>query len=171
MVAKLTVRYPDFGKRVQQRAKEKGLSIAEIQKALKVTYEMARRYWKGIAKPRSHRMKILASLLSSSVAWLEYGEKESDSSSARERATISYAQSTQLALSDEAVEIGMVFQMLSPAQREFYRSQMFRDAALKRVAPWLRTGRPAGESYPRYEKNMERDIERRVRQMQLDLGK
>lgn len=165
MVGKLTVRYPDFGKRVQARAKEKGLGIADIQRSLKVTYEMARRYWEGIAKPRDKRIRALALLLGSTVSWLEHGESTLE---AREKSP-AYTADGQLGLSEEALEIAMVYQFLSVAQREFYKSQMFRDAALSRVAPWLKTGRPAGDDYERYEKSMERDFERRMRQMQLDL--
>jgi transcriptional regulator with XRE-family HTH domain len=165
MVAtKLSVRYPEFGKRVRARAEEKNISIADIQHGLKVTYEMARRYWEGIAKPREPKMRKLADLIGAKVAWLEYGE--ADAGEARERAA-AYAGTAQL--NEEARELAMAFQLLTPVQREFYKGQIFRDAALGRVAPWLKAGRPAGDSYSRYERSMERDIEKRVRQLQLNL--
>jgi transcriptional regulator with XRE-family HTH domain len=164
MVARLRVRHPDFGKRVQAKARARGLHIADIQKGLKVTYEMARRYWEGIAKPRSDRMRVLATLLGCSVGELEYGEAAPQV--VREKEVGTYAGAD---FSDEAREVAMAFQLLSPAQREFYRGQIFRDAALSRVVPWLKTGRPPGENYARYERGMERDMEKRVRQLQLDL--
>jgi transcriptional regulator with XRE-family HTH domain len=162
MVARLRVRHPDFGKRVQAKARARGLHIADIQKGLKVTYEMARRYWEGIAKPR--KVQPLAALLGCDPAYLEYGDRPTATAAERQEP---YQASD--ALGDEARELALAFQLLSPVQREFYKGQIFRDAALGRVAPWLKTGRPAGETYARYERSMERDIERRIRQLQLDL--
>lgn len=158
---KLAVRHPDFGRRLQSKAKEKGLQIADIQRALKVTYEMARRYWEGIAKPRHARMKALAALLTCSVAWLEYGERGPDQA-AEKRAPFGSSD-----LADDALEIARVFQMLSPIQQDFYRSQMFRDAALGKVAPWLNTSRLAGD-FDQYERGIERDFQRRARQLSLE---
>jgi hypothetical protein len=162
MVAKLTVRHPDFSRRLQKAAREKGLGIADIQRGLKVTYEMARRYWEGIAKPR--RVPALATLLDVDPAWLEYGDAKGRGVGEKVRPY------EVTGLTDEVRELAVAFQRLTQVQREFYKGQIFRDAALGSIAPWLKTGRPAGETYARYERQMERDIEKRVRQLQLDLG-
>jgi transcriptional regulator with XRE-family HTH domain len=70
----LTVRYPEFGERVRAALKAAGLSTRDVETALKVKYEMARRYALGVAKPRDAKMRLLSQLLNCSEAWLSFGE-------------------------------------------------------------------------------------------------
>jgi transcriptional regulator with XRE-family HTH domain len=74
MVEALTVKHPDFGERLRRIAKKKEITIKDIAANVAgVTYEMARRYWHGYAKPRGQGMKALADFLGVRPAELEYG--------------------------------------------------------------------------------------------------
>ncbi len=68
------IRYPDFAIRVQQFAEPAGVDTAAIRKHLNVTPEMARRYWLGISKPEDEKMRLLAELLNTTPAELDWGE-------------------------------------------------------------------------------------------------
>ncbi|MFS1563794.1 MAG: helix-turn-helix domain-containing protein [Candidatus Arsenophonus phytopathogenicus] len=53
--------------------KHKDITIKELSQISGVTYEMARRYTLGSAKPRDEKMIKIANLLDVSAAWLDYG--------------------------------------------------------------------------------------------------
>lgn len=62
-----------FGDRVAARMTALGMSVAVIQTATGVTYEMARRYSLGIAFPRQAKLELLAKALQVDPSWLAYG--------------------------------------------------------------------------------------------------
>lgn len=164
MVEKLAVRYPDFARRLQSQCVPHGWEIKDIQKRLNVTYEMARRYWRGIAKPRGKKFDSLADWLGVQKAWLEHGEGTRLGGPTFEEAQASYR-----TFSAAAEQIAIAFEKLSPEQQSFYRDAIFRDAAIAEVWPWFKQGRPPSESYDRYEEAMEVDFQSRIRQLKLDL--
>lgn len=53
-----------------------GVSISDVSKHLGVTFEMARRYALGLARPRPKRLEALAALLHTTPAALEYGDEQ-----------------------------------------------------------------------------------------------
>ncbi len=53
---------------------QEDVAIKDIAAALGVTFEMARRYTLGIARPRSAKLEKLATLLKTTPAALEYGQ-------------------------------------------------------------------------------------------------
>jgi transcriptional regulator with XRE-family HTH domain len=168
MVAKLSVRYPDFGRRLRDRALEKQLTVADIQRGLKVTYEMARRYWHGIAMPRGPRLKKLSDLLDSRVAWLEHGEP--DRASVGARAAGENGAQYAVGLSEDAIEIARAWDQLSEARKEIYRSLIFYDAVISRVMPpWFKMGTPTSKRYGDLMRSIERDMEDNKRQLRLKL--
>lgn len=69
------VRYPEFAKRVQDAAEKQGVTVNDIKATLKVTYEMARRYFLGMAMPRKEKMEALASLLKVEAGALQWGQQ------------------------------------------------------------------------------------------------
>lgn len=73
------VRYTDFAARLIKAMAEAGLSVTDVKNGIGVTYEMARRYTMGIAKPRDAKLNRLAALVGKSSAWLSYGDDASDS--------------------------------------------------------------------------------------------
>lgn len=123
MVAKMKVRYPLFSRQLQAAAKKQGLKIPDLKRGLDVTYEMARRYWEGISMPRPDRMRVLATLVD-----VPAGELLGDDATEAREGAGAYKSS---ALDEEATEVARAFQYLSPAQREFYKGQIFRDARAK----------------------------------------
>lgn len=73
-------RYPNFGSKVAAAMRREGVSVMDIKQALNVSYEMARRYSLGEAKPRDDRMRKLAGLLKESPASLQFDEDGSTQS-------------------------------------------------------------------------------------------
>lgn len=69
----LPIKYPEFAARVQEAMAEYNIATKDIQKALGITYEMARRYTLGQAMPRSEKMSLLAAALNTDPAQLQYG--------------------------------------------------------------------------------------------------
>ena len=69
-------KYPDFAKRLNELMTNKGISVTQLKSLVGVTYEMARRYTIGAAKPRASVMNKLALALGVSASYLEYGVGE-----------------------------------------------------------------------------------------------
>lgn len=69
----LPIRHRDFALKVQALMKANGVSVTDIKNHLGVSYEMARRYTLGQAKPRDDKMKALANMLQVSPEILNYG--------------------------------------------------------------------------------------------------
>lgn len=67
-------KYKGFSERLSSLIKGKNIGVSELSKLAGVTYEMARRYTIGAAKPRSAIMDRLAKSLNTTAAYLEYGE-------------------------------------------------------------------------------------------------
>lgn len=68
-----TSKHEDFASRLNDLMTKKGFSISELKNAANVTYEMARRYTMGTAKPRDEKMVMIAGWLNVSPAYLDYG--------------------------------------------------------------------------------------------------
>ena len=164
MVEKPKVRHPEFARRLHLAAQPIGVTINDIKTEVKVTYEMARRYWKGIAKPRGKKMELLAALLKISPADLEYGERGTATSGVRDITSAPYD-----AFSKDAREVALAWSKLSPSKRQLYRDAIFRDAAAETILPWLRMGRPERENYDAFEKRVERSYHQHLRQLKLEI--
>lgn len=66
-------KYKDFAGRLNELLTEKNVSVTDLAKFSGVSYEMARRYTLGSAKPRDEKMLKIADHLSVSPAFLDYG--------------------------------------------------------------------------------------------------
>ncbi|MGL9720123.1 LexA family transcriptional regulator [Symbiopectobacterium sp.] len=66
-------KYQDFADRLNALMTKKDIKIGELQKVSGVSYEMARRYTLGIAKPRQDKMLKMANYFDVSVAFLDHG--------------------------------------------------------------------------------------------------
>lgn len=66
-------KYEDFALRLNELMSERGLTIGQLKDAAGVTYEMARRYTLGTAKPRDEKMLKISEWLNVSPAYLDYG--------------------------------------------------------------------------------------------------
>jgi len=71
-----TNKHQDFANRLNRLMDSKGLSVKQLSAACKVTYEMARRYTLGTAKPRDEKMIKIAEWLGVEPSWLDYGAGE-----------------------------------------------------------------------------------------------
>lgn len=69
-------KHQDFAYRLNAEMSKKGLSVKQLSLAGQVTYEMARRYTLGTAKPRDEKLIRIAEWLNVPPAWLDYGENE-----------------------------------------------------------------------------------------------
>jgi len=69
-------KYPGFASRVQAAMKDHAITVADIKTKLSISYEMARRYTHGQAMPRQDKIVLLAELLKSSPAKLQFGDSE-----------------------------------------------------------------------------------------------
>lgn len=65
--------HSDFAVRLNKLMKNNNFTINDLKNVSKVTYEMARRYTLGTAKPRDQKMIKIANWLSVSPAYLDYG--------------------------------------------------------------------------------------------------
>ncbi|WP_426817895.1 S24 family peptidase [Winslowiella sp. 2C04] len=68
-----TPKYIDFANRLNTLLNERSHSVRELANFGGVTYEMARRYTLGTAKPRDEKMLMIAGQLGVSPAFLDYG--------------------------------------------------------------------------------------------------
>lgn len=69
-------KHQDFADRLNAEMSKQNLSVKQLGLAGQVTYEMARRYTLGTAKPRDEKLLRIAEWLNVHPAWLEYGEKD-----------------------------------------------------------------------------------------------
>lgn len=65
-------------------------------------------------------------------------------------------------LSEEAIEIARVFEGAQPQTRDMIRDVVYMFAFVDKRYPWMRRGRPKGESYTNYEKRMVQNISAQV---------
>ncbi len=163
MVDKLKIRHPDFADRLQKAAGQKKIGVKDLAKSITgITYEMARRYWIGAAKPRGQKMVELAHLVGLAPAVLEYGPH----GHAAHEPAVPYSP----VLNAAAMDVARAWSKLSPSMQRLYREAMFRDAATENALPFLKTlVRPASTTYDAFEKAVERDYQQHVRQLKLEL--
>lgn len=69
-------KYKDFAERLNKSLQSHSLGVKELSELSGVSYEMARRYTLGTAKPRDEKMLRIAEKLSVSPAYLDYGVME-----------------------------------------------------------------------------------------------
>ncbi|MFK4050505.1 LexA family protein [Acinetobacter venetianus] len=71
-----TAKYYDFASRLKSLMDKDDSPIKtvnQLKDAIEVTYEMARRYTLGIAKPREEKMQILAEKFNVDISYLDHG--------------------------------------------------------------------------------------------------
>ena len=71
-----TVKYQEFASRLKSLMEKDGSPIKtvnQLKDAIEVTYEMARRYTLGIAKPREEKMQVLAERFNVDISYLDHG--------------------------------------------------------------------------------------------------
>ncbi|EGF7427766.1 TPA: helix-turn-helix domain-containing protein [Escherichia coli] len=69
-----THKHHAFATRLKSEMDKKNVSIRDLSLSTGVTYEMARRYTLGTAKPRDEKLERIAEFLGVEPAWLEYGQ-------------------------------------------------------------------------------------------------
>ena len=67
----------DLASRLNELMAKQGKNIVDLQKAIGVTYEMARRYTLGTATPRDKKIEAMAKYFGVSPAHLKYGTADS----------------------------------------------------------------------------------------------
>jgi transcriptional regulator with XRE-family HTH domain len=144
----------DVGHKSQRNAKS-GVDVGPLAKVAKVTREMARRYTEGTATPDVNRMKLIADWLGVRLAWLRDGEgpQFAEGNTARQPGA-TYANG----LSEEAREVALAWQKLAPDTRTTMRDVIFMLSLGERRFPWLRRGRPTGETYIEWERRQEQNF-------------
>lgn len=68
-----TPKYKSFADRLVQRMTDVGVDVKQLSEGVGVTYEMARRYTLGSAKPRDDKMERVAEVVKSTPVYLDYG--------------------------------------------------------------------------------------------------
>ena len=108
-------KHQDFADRLNLEMSKKNLSVKQLSHAGQVTYEMARRYTLGTAKPRDEKLIRIAEWLNVPPAWLDYGAIENgletgNSSEAVTSAPIESSDETEFSnLSDDEKRLIRVF--------------------------------------------------------------
>lgn len=77
-----TNKHHEFAQRLNAEMSKNGLFVKDLSQACGVTYEMARRYTLGTAKPRDEKLIKIAEWLNVSPSWLDYGQEEVQKSNA-----------------------------------------------------------------------------------------
>lgn len=104
-MSELEVKHAGFADRLTKLMSAKGLSRNDLSDETGISYEMIRRYSEGIAKPRSKKLKLISDALSTSAAYLDYGELLEDKPTVDElRAKINTIQN-QAVSSDSRTDI------------------------------------------------------------------
>lgn len=67
------IRYPDFAERLNSLMTDKGVDVNTLKDISGVSYEMARRYTLGAAKPRDDRLEKIAQFFNVTMPYLDYG--------------------------------------------------------------------------------------------------
>lgn len=73
-----TNKHQEFADRLTAVMNKKGLSVKELSEACGVTYEMARRYTIGTAKPRDEKLSRIAEWIGVDPVWLDYGDNRAN---------------------------------------------------------------------------------------------
>lgn len=73
LMVEKNVMHAEFAKRLNSLLSKKGAAIKDLMVVADVTYEMARRYTKGTARPRDNKIGVIAQWLNCSEAYLAYG--------------------------------------------------------------------------------------------------
>jgi transcriptional regulator with XRE-family HTH domain len=73
-----TNKHQEFADRLNAEMSKRNLAVKDLSQACEVTYEMARRYTLGTAKPRDEKLSKIADWLGVDPAWLDYGSGSSD---------------------------------------------------------------------------------------------
>ncbi|WP_120430187.1 LexA family protein [Acinetobacter baylyi] len=71
-----SAKYQDFASRLKdlmQKSESPIKTVNQLKDAIDVTYEMARRYTLGTAKPREEKMKVLAEKFKVDISYLDHG--------------------------------------------------------------------------------------------------
>lgn len=66
-------KYGEFAKRLNERMVDAGVDVKRLSESIGVSYEMARRYTLGTAKPRDDKMEQVAKAVYSTPVYLDYG--------------------------------------------------------------------------------------------------
>lgn len=72
-------KHQEFAERLSAEMDRNRLSVKDLSQACDVTYEMARRYTLGTAKPRDEKIERIAKWLGVEPSWLEYGDSSTKS--------------------------------------------------------------------------------------------
>jgi transcriptional regulator with XRE-family HTH domain len=136
------------------RGARSGVDVNELRQRARVSREMARRYVEGEAVPDLERVVRIAEWLGVRVAWLLYGE--GSRAAAGQAAAEPGAPHEELTA--EAREVGRVWSRLSADTRSVMREVLFLLALGEKRFPWLRRGRPSGETYDQWEKRQEQNF-------------
>lgn len=73
-----TNKHQAFADRLNAEMRKQRMSVKDLSTACMVTYEMARRYTLGTAKPRDEKLSRIAEWLGVEPSWLDYGESTTD---------------------------------------------------------------------------------------------
>ncbi|ECG2650970.1 TPA: helix-turn-helix domain-containing protein [Salmonella enterica subsp. enterica serovar Teltow] len=74
-----TNKHQAFADRLNAEMRKQRITVRQLSTACGVTYEMARRYTLGTAKPRGEKMAKIAEWLNVPPSWLDYGGDEQKS--------------------------------------------------------------------------------------------
>lgn len=163
VVEALKIKHPEYAERLRAAAAKAGVHIKDIKAGMGVTYEMARRYWKGIAKPTNEADRIkLAQIVKVNPAELEYSDTKHHAGEVPPHYKVEK-------IDKDAVDIAHAWSKLSDLKKQLYRDAIFRDAAVESVTPWVHFGRPNKSSYNDFERSVERAYHEHIKQLKLDI--
>jgi transcriptional regulator with XRE-family HTH domain len=153
-----------FGERVREAREHAGLSQAELASQIGVK-QQAIEYLenpKNNAQASRHTSEI-ARICDVDAGWLAKGKGRGPKDGAAEPGSAQYG-----ALSAEALEVARLWSDLSPQVRAWVRDLIYLTRLGERRYPWLRRGRPQGESYDDWEKRMEQNFKATIA---LEMGR
>lgn len=147
-----------FAERVKKARERAKLSQAELARRLGLK-QQAIQYLedrKNNARGSKHTAGI-ARECGVDPNWLSSGQGQMLRVDAAKQPEAAYA-----ALSTEAREVALAWSRLSLELQGWLREIIFMLATVEKKYPWLRRGRPKGESYDQYERRVEQNFEAMV---------
>lgn len=153
-----------IGNRIKRVRVSKGIAVATIAAAAGVTRQAVHAWESGDSKSlKGANLLAVARALDVSAEWLSSGK------GAEGRFLMAETAAEVEPLSPEAIAIARAWSLLSPARREQFALEMRWAEFFERKFPTYRLGVVNRESHDRFERSVEADWDRMMRQGMLNL--
>jgi hypothetical protein len=118
--------------------------------------ELIRLYETDTNRPSPDARRALAKVFDRTEQYIEFGDAPQSESKVKQAAA---EYRVSVGVSEEALEIARAFDQMQPQARAYIREQVFIYTVIDKSFPWLRHGRPMGNTYAEFEHWHQTNIE------------